>query len=181
GYRLLAPPYNFSQTLVGLIFAVYVVGMFSSPWMGHLAGKLGRRKVLWTALLLMLIGIGLTLATSVWLILAGLVVLTFGFFGGHSIASSWVGRRGGAARAQASSMYLFAYYLGSSVAGAAGGLFYADDGWTGVGLFVGLLVVSGLLVAWHLHRVPPLSAGDAGLVRAEPVPMSASQVLSHGS
>lgn len=181
GYRLLAPPYDFSQALVGLIFAVYVVGMFSSPWMGHLAGKLGRRKVLWTALLLMLIGIGLTLAASVWLILAGLVVLTFGFFGGHSIASSWVGRRGGAARAQASSMYLFAYYLGSSVAGAAGGLFYADDGWTGVGLFVGLLVVSGLLVAWHLHRVPPLVDGRAERVHAEAVPMSASPVLPHGS
>jgi len=39
-------------------------------------------------------------------------VVTFGFFGGHSIVSSWVGRRAGNAKAQASSMYLFAYYLG---------------------------------------------------------------------
>ncbi len=159
GYRLLAPPYKLSQTVVGLIFAVYVVGMFSSPWMGHLAGRLGRRRVLWTTFVLVLAGLALTMAKPVWLILAGLVVLTFGFFGGHSIVSSWVGRRGGAARAQAASMYLFAYYMGSSIAGASGGLFYAAGGWNGVGLFVAVLSLLGLLVAWRLHHVPPL-AGD---------------------
>ena len=46
--------------------------------------------------------------------------------------SSWVGRRAGSAKAQATSMYLFAYYLGSSIAGAAGGLCYAASGWPGV-------------------------------------------------
>lgn len=167
GYRLLAPPYNLSQAVVGLIFAVYVVGMFSSPWMGHLAGKLGRRKVLWMAFVLVLAGLGLTMAGSVWLILAGLVVLTFGFFGGHSIVSSWVGRRGGAAKAQAASLYLFAYYMGSSIAGASGGLFYAADGWMGVGMFVGVLSLAGLAIAWYLHNVPPL-AGD----HVPPTPMS---------
>ncbi len=167
GYRLLAPPYDFSQAWVGLIFMVYVVGMFSSPWMGHLAGKLGRRKVLWSAFALLLAGVGLTLAASVWGILAGLVVLTFGFFGGHSIISSWVGRRGGVSRAQASSMYLFAYYMGSSIAGAGGGLFYAAAGWNGIGGFVGVLAVAGLAIAWYLRRVPPL-AGTA----IPPTPMS---------
>src|SRR5215469_9524775 len=137
GYRLLAPPYNLSQTVVGLIFGIYLVGTFSSAWMGHLAGKLGRRKVLWTAFALMLVGLLLTVATSLWLIVLGITAITFGFFGGHSIVSSWVGRRGGAAKAQASSMYLFSYYMGSSVAGASGGLFYARHGWNGVALFVG--------------------------------------------
>ena len=31
GYRLLAPPYNLSQAVVGLIFGIYLVGTFSSP------------------------------------------------------------------------------------------------------------------------------------------------------
>lgn len=166
-YRLLAPPYNLSQAFVGLIFAVYVVGMFSSPWMGHLAGKLGRRKVLWITFALMLIGLLLTLAASLWLILAGLVVLTFGFFGGHSIVSSWVGRRAGTVKAQASSMYLFSYYMGSSIAGASGGVFYATGGWNGVGGFAGGLVLVGLLIAWRLQRIPPLTA-----MATPPTPMS---------
>ncbi len=157
GYRLLAPPYNLSQTVVGLIFGIYVVGMFSSPWMGHLAGKLGRRKVLWTAVTLMLAGALLTLAQPLALVMLGIVALTFGFFGGHSIVSSWVGRRAGSAKAQASSLYLCSYYVGSSVAGWAGGLFYASHGWTGVGVFVGLLVTAALLIAWRLYRLAPLA------------------------
>ena len=156
GYRLLASPYNLSQAVVGLIFGIYLVGTFSSAWMGHLAGRLGRRKVLWTAFALMLAGVALTAMDPLWLVMTGIVAVTFGFFGGHSIVSSWVGRRGGAAKAQASSMYLFSYYMGSSVAGASGGLFYASHGWNGVALFVGVLVLAGLLIAWRLRRLPPL-------------------------
>ncbi len=166
GYRLLAPPYSLSQTVVGLIFGIYLIGTFSSAWMGSLAGRLGRRKVLWTAFALMLAGIGLTMMSSLWLIMLGIVAITFGFFGGHSIVSSWVGRRAGNAKAQASSMYLFSYYMGSSIAGASGGLFYAAAGWNGVGAFVGLLVLIGLLVAWKLYRLQPL-----GNVATPPTPM----------
>lgn len=161
GYRLLAPPYNLSQTVVGLVFGIYVVGVFSSPWMGHLAGKLGRRKVLWVAVALLLAGVLLTLLQPLVLVLLGVVALTFGFFGGHSIVSSWVGRRAGAAKAQAASLYLFSYYTGSSVAGWAGGLFYARHGWNGVGWFVAALVLGALLIAWRLYRLPPLAGAPS--------------------
>jgi YNFM family putative membrane transporter len=167
GYRLLAPPYHLSQAVVGLIFGIYLVGTFSSAWMGHLAGRLGRRKVLWTAFVLMLAGVMLTMTRPLPLILLGIVAVTFGFFGGHSIVSSWVGRRAGAAKAQASSVYLFCYYLGSSVAGAGGGLFYASHGWNGVAVFVGVLVLAGLLIALRLVRLAPLVN-----VATPPTPMS---------
>jgi MFS transporter, YNFM family, putative membrane transport protein len=162
-YRLMAPPYGLSQSAVGLIFSVYLVGMLSSTWMGHLAGRLGRRKLLWIMFVVMLAGLLLTMLDSLWLIVSGIAVITFGFFGGHSIVSSWVGRRGGSAKAQASSMYLFAYYLGSSIAGAAGGLFYAARGWRGVASFVAMLFGLGLLFAWRLYHLPAL-----------PVPQSAA-------
>lgn len=156
GYRLLAPPYGLNQAVVGAIFSVYLIGTFSSAWMGHLAGKLGRRKVLWTAFALMLVGLALTATKPLALIVLGIVAVTFGFFGGHSIASSWVGRRAGNNKAQASSLYLFSYYMGSSIAGASGGLFYASHGWNGVAIFVGALIVVGLLIALRLYRLPPL-------------------------
>jgi YNFM family putative membrane transporter len=167
GYRLLAPPYSLSQAAVGLIFGIYLVGTFSSAWMGHMAGKLGRRKVLWTAFALMLAGVALTMLQPLPLIILGIVAVTFGFFGGHSIVSSWVGRRAGAAKAQAASVYLFCYYMGSSIAGASGGLFYASHGWNGVALFVGVLVLAGLLIALRLFRLPPLVD-----VATPPAPMS---------
>jgi YNFM family putative membrane transporter len=156
GYRLMAPPYAMSQARVGMIFSVYLVGVVSSSWIGHMAGRMGRRKVLWTMFLLTLTGLGLTMFGSLWLIIGGISVITFGFFGGHSIVSSWVGRRAGGAKAHAASIYLFVSYMGSSVAGAAGGVFYAGAGWRGVGAFVAGLMSFGLMVAWRLYYLPPL-------------------------
>ena len=164
GYRLLAPPYSLSQATVGLIFSVYVVGIFSSSWIGHVAGRRGRRKVLWTMFVLMFVGLGLTLLQPVAAVVAGIVVVTFGFFGGHSIASSWVGRRAGRAKAQAASMYLFVYYLGSSSAGAVGGLFYERMGWNGVCAFIATLLTVGVLCAWRLYHLTPLASVPAAAV-----------------
>ena len=161
GYRLIAPPYALSQTVVGMIFGVYLVGIFSSSWIGHLAGRLGRRKVLWTMFALELAGLGLTLFSSLWLIVAGVAVITFSFFGGHSIVSSWVGRRAGTAKAQAAAVYMFVYYLGAAIAGAAGGLFYAASGWNGVAAFIAALLVLGLLFSWRLYYIQPLAVAQA--------------------
>jgi len=131
-YRLLAPPYSLSQTVVGSIFLVYLIGIGSSAWVGNLAGRLGRRRVLWTMFLLMISGIGLTMFRPLPVVILGVAVLTFGFYGGHSITSSWVGLRARQAKAQASSLYLFSYYLGSSVIGFTGGFFWSTYGWAGV-------------------------------------------------
>ncbi|MEJ2674505.1 MAG: MFS transporter [Acidihalobacter sp.] len=161
GYRLLGAPYDLSQGGVGAIFAVYLVGIFSSAWMGHLAGRLGRHRMLWTAFALILAGIGLTLLRPLPAVVLGLAVLTFGFFGGHSIVSSWVGRRAGSSKAQASSLYLFSYYMGSSIAGFCGGFFWSAEGWAGVAAFTGLLTLAGLGVALRLVRLAPLGAADS--------------------
>jgi len=70
------------------------------------------------------------------------------------VASSWVGARAGSMRAEASALYLFAYYMGSSVLGAVGGLAYTQWDWAGVGAFTGVLTVLGTGVAMHLWRRP---------------------------
>ncbi len=41
-FRLEAPPYSLSQAMVGLVFLVYLLGSFSSAWIGGLASRLGR-------------------------------------------------------------------------------------------------------------------------------------------
>lgn len=157
GFRLLDPPFSLSQTVIGLIFSVYVAGMVSSPVTGELASRFGRRRVLWLATGLGLAGILMTLSDSLVLIVGGVVVTTVGFFGAHSVASGWVGRRALRDRAQASSVYLCMYYLGSSVLGTAGGWFFAHAGWNGVVLFVGGLYGLALAVALRLSRLAPLA------------------------
>jgi YNFM family putative membrane transporter len=156
-YRLLAAPYCLSQSLVGSVSAVYVAGIYSSPSIGALADKLGRRRVLWVVASIMLAGVLVTLASPLWAILLGLLLFSFGFFGAHSVSSSWIGRRARQARGQASSLYLLCYYIGGSLAGTTGGFFWHDYGWTGLGLFIASLLAAAVLVAVRLIRVPPLS------------------------
>ncbi|HJV18181.1 MAG TPA: MFS transporter, partial [Bacillales bacterium] len=139
---LLAPPYSLSQTIVGFIFVVYLVGTVSSTWMGMLADQHGRRKILQVTLVILLLGAFITLNTNLWLKLIGIAIFTFGFFGGHSIASGWIGKIATHDKAQASSLYLFFYYIGSSIGGTAGGTFYSNYGWIGV---VGMIVILSLI------------------------------------
>ena len=164
GYRLLAPPYGLGQAAVGLIFSVYLVGVASSAVMGHLAVRAGRRRVLAGNLLLMGAGLLVTLAHPVWAIVLGVAGVTAGFFGAHSVASAWVGYRAQGARAQASALYLFAYYGGSSVVGSALGLVWSRWQWGGIVAAVGILLAlafagavvmpAGRKIGWTVP-VPP--------------------------
>ncbi|HWT68711.1 MAG TPA: MFS transporter [Pseudomonas sp.] len=156
GYRLLAEPYHLEQAFVGLLSLVYLSGIYSSAKVGSLADRLGRRKVLWCTIVLMIAGLALTMFPPLALVIFGMLVFTFGFFGAHSVASSWIGRRATKAKGQASSLYLFSYYAGSSVAGTAGGVFWHVGGWNGIGLFIGALLLVALGVALKLAKLPPL-------------------------
>lgn len=152
GYSLMASPYNLSQTVVGCIFFVYLVGTFSSTYMGQLADHIGSSKVLCLSIGIMLAGCLITLNGHLYLKILGVAILTFGFFGSHSVASSWVGRCGAADKAQASSLYLLFYYLGSSVMGAVGGKFLSWYAWSGVVFMISIALVAALFLAVRLFR-----------------------------
>jgi YNFM family putative membrane transporter len=158
GYRLIAAPFSLSQTQIGLIFAVYLFGIVSSTLAGSLSGKLGRRVVLPATFILMLAGTAMTLSNQLWLIICGVTVLTIGFFGTHSVASAWVGARAQVGKAQASSLYLFAYYMGSSVIGSLGGVFWSLRGWHGVVSMACALLLLGLVIALWLYAMPAQAA-----------------------
>ncbi|BES84939.1 MFS transporter [Pectobacterium araliae] len=152
GYRLLAPPYLLSQAVVGLLSVVYLTGSYSSPKAGALTSRYGRGPVLSIAILLMLTGLGITALTPVFAIFGGMMLFTAGFFAAHSVASSWIGQRARRAKGQASSMYLFSYYLGSSLAGTLGGFFWHSFGWMGITVFLAALLLSALFVSLILKR-----------------------------
>jgi YNFM family putative membrane transporter len=157
GYRLLAPPYAMRQSAVGALSILYLLGIFSSVWAGKLADRLGRRNVLWIVMLAMLGGLLLTLAPSLILIVIGMGLFTFGFFASHSVASSWVGRRARPPQALASALYLFFYYLGSSVVGWLSGIVWGHAGWAGVVAILGSVLALAMLVALRLRGLAPLA------------------------
>nr|WP_202631262.1 MFS transporter [Pantoea ananatis] len=152
GYRLLGAPWHLSQAVVGLLSVVYLTGSWSSPKAGALTSRFGRGPVMFGSTFIMLMGLLLTAFNGIVLIFIGMMLFTAGFFAAHSVASGWIGPRARRAKGQASSLYLFSYYVGSSVAGTAGGFFWHQFGWGGLTLFISALLLLALWVAWQLHR-----------------------------
>lgn len=146
-YKLLDEPYSLSASIVGWIFIVYLVGTFSSAWFGSLSDRFGRQCVLFVGILIMFSGALLTLPVNLVIKIAGITIFTFGFFGAHSIASGGVSFRAKKDKAQASSLYLFAYYFGSSVGGTTGGVFWHYYGWNGIVVFISGMLFIALILA----------------------------------
>lgn len=129
---LLMDEYHLSPAMVGWVFLIYLTGALSSSVFGRLTDILPSRKVLPIGLAIMFVGGLVTLAPSLLLRIVGLCIFSIGFFGSHSTASGWVGRISGDTKAQASSLYLFAYYIGAGVLGTVGGILYSHLQWAGV-------------------------------------------------
>lgn len=162
GFRLSAAPFSLGQTELGAIFLLYLVGTWSSAWSGQLADRYGRRRVLWLMITICCGGLATTLSMHLPVIIAGVAIFTFGYFGAHTTASGWTSRRAGERRALAAAIYLFGYYLGGSMIGSASGVAWAMGGWPTVVAVLGISVLCALIIAVRLRSVsPPLPAGFA--------------------
>ncbi|MFE7456259.1 MFS transporter [Streptomyces sp. NPDC057554] len=155
GYRLAEEPFGLPQGIIGSIFLIYLVGTVSSAAAGRLVARLGRRGALYLAVSTTAAGLLLSLSESLLAVLAGLVLITAGFFAGHAVASSSVSRTATEGRAQASALYQSAYYLGSSAGGTLGAVAFHTGGWAAtvaLGLFAVLGVVSITLYGTRVAR-----------------------------
>ena len=160
-FRLLGPGFNLSQSQVAFIFLAYAFGGCGSSVIGRLVDRFGRVPVLFSSLGIMTAGLLLTLLQPLVAVILGIVVFTIGFFGAHAIASAWVGSFAGQARGQASSLYLFSYYLGSSVSGTGGGFFFTTWGWNGVAVLILLLIGAACLAGLRLKSLAGASVASS--------------------
>ncbi|WP_180178052.1 MFS transporter [Acinetobacter sp. YH01005] len=151
-YHLLEEPYQLSQTWIGLISIAYLAGIYSSPRAASWGKRFGRVKVLPSMLLMMLFGLLIMLIPAFWSVILGLIVFTFAFFAAHSTASSWVSVQSLQYRAVGSSLYLFCYYLGSSILGSSSGLVWEISGWIGLTSFIAVILMIGLFLAIQLNK-----------------------------
>lgn len=147
--------FGLPAALSGLVYVVYLSGTWSSARAGVLLKRHGHGVVVLASSILMLLGALAAASGSLWVTLLGLLVFTASFFALHSTASGWVGLIAERDRAEASSMYVFCYYMGSSILGAATGRAYEALPWAGfVGVLAGLLGVLAVVSAalWKAER-----------------------------
>lgn len=146
GFRLIDPPFAIPLWLASFVFVAYLAGTVTSPWAGRLASSRGRLPVLIASLAIMAAGVALTVVDQLWAVVAGLLVMTAGFFAAHAIASGWApALAAGPARAQAASLYYLGYYGGSSLFGWLLGFAFTAGGWGGVaGGVLAMIAVAAL-------------------------------------
>ena len=157
-YRLLSEPFQLSHLWIGLLSIAYLAGIYSSPQAARWSRKIGRIGILAVMIISMLVGILLMYFDHLLMIFIGLLVFTFAFFAAHSTASSWVAILSLQYRAVGSSLYLFCYYLGSSILGSGSGLIWERFGWDGLSIFLSVVLCIGLWTVYILQT--QLSASD---------------------
>lgn len=143
-YELLAPPFNLSQTQIGLIYFLFLAGTLASTVMGRLSDSFGNGKTLFVSIFVIIFGILLTCAGVLAIKLLGIAFVTYGFFGGHSAAASWLGKLDNSDKARLSAGYMFFFYVGASVIGSLGGKFLTNFGWSGVAGFMTVILIVAL-------------------------------------
>lgn len=166
-FHLAAAPYGLDLRQLSLLFTVYLVGMLVTPLAGRLAWRFGQRRVFFAAVACSVLGIALTLASSLVLIVIGLTLSSVGVFIAQSMATSQVPVFARQARSSAVGLYVMCYYIGGSVGAFAPSVVWLHAGWPGC---VALVILVQLLIAVAALRIWPARAESAQQAVHQPQP-----------
>lgn len=149
---LAEPPYALSQSVIGLIFAVFLVPSIVTPVLSRLSRVLGQRGGFLATQLIGLAGLGLTLVPHVLPIVLGLTLSCVAVFAGQSSCTAAAPQFLPERRSTAVGTYLSGYYLGGALGAVVPAGMYRAHGWEGVVLLDALIVAGSVLLAWVAWR-----------------------------
>lgn len=146
-FRLDSPPFSLGAAEV-IVYLAYPIGIAAPALFHRLSARWGRATASIVGALALLAATAILVPPHVVAVFAGLGLLTVAFLGTHSVLSGWVVARAqsvGRSTSRASSAYLLAYYLGSTLAGTASTHLWAVGGWAAV-IALGALACAASLV-----------------------------------
>ncbi|ATH59053.1 MULTISPECIES: MFS transporter [Staphylococcus] len=152
GFVLADEPYRLHDSLISFIYLLFLIGMISSILNAKLRSKLGTLNALKFSILLLIVGICITLLPPLSFKILGLAFSVYAFFSGHAIASAVVAGRAEHHKAQASSLYLLFYYMGSSVGGTLAGYFYSLLQWPGVVIMITSFMIIAFIISLTIRQ-----------------------------
>ncbi|WP_454732653.1 MULTISPECIES: MFS transporter [Cupriavidus] len=159
---LSAPPHAMSHTAIGAFGLVGAAGALAAARTGRLADRgLGQRTTGVALVLLLACWLPLALAPqSLWLLVAGVLVLDLAGQAIHVTNQSLVFRVRPEAHGRMVGCYMLFYALGSGAGAIASTHVYARAGWSGV-CVLGAVISLAALVFWALTlRAMPAQAGQ---------------------
>jgi predicted MFS family arabinose efflux permease len=143
-FLLAAPPFHLGPGLLGSVFAVYLVGMVTTPVTGSLMRRFPEQVPLSLGASMFVGGVALTMIPSLPAIVAGLALASAGTFLSQSAATNFVAQHSDGARSAAVGLYTTCYYVGGSAGAVVPGVLWYSHGWAGV---VALLTAANFAAA----------------------------------
>jgi MFS transporter, YNFM family, putative membrane transport protein len=154
-FRLAAPPYKFSPSLLGALFFTYLAGTAVTPWTGRVVMRYGRRALMIGVISVWLAGLALLLAPPVPMIMLGLALCAGCGMLCQATSTGYVTASVNQGRSSAIGLYVSSFYIGGSVGGVAAGALWGTAGWWAVvALSAAVVVTMGMIVIFVWSAKP---------------------------
>jgi len=152
-FHLAGPPYFFSSTLLGALFATYLAGSVAVPWVGRAIVLYGRRRLIVGIIAIWICGALLLLAPPVSVIIAGLTVCAICGMVCQAVSTGYVVTTAKEGRSSAAGLYASSFYIGGSAGAFLVGLIWHATGWTGcVAAIIAVQAIMAVIVAFAWER-----------------------------
>ncbi len=155
-FHLAGPPYFFTPTLLGALFATYLGGSIAAPWVGRAIILFGRRRFILGVIATWICGALLLLAPPVSVVIVGLAICAICGMVCQAVSTGYVITTAKEGRSSAAGLYASTFYLGGSAGAFLIGFVWQATGWTGcVAAIVAVQAIMAAIVAlaWERSRI----------------------------
>ena len=136
-FHLAAPPFSLSTAALSSLFFVYLVGLLVTPVAGYLITRTGLRTGIAAAMLLSMLGVVLTLAPSLPIVILGLALVCSGVFIAQTASQSFLRiATPPESRVTGAGIYMSFYYLGGTAGGVVPSIFWSIGKWPACVAFI---------------------------------------------
>ncbi len=143
-YYLSKSPFNLSSAQLGNLFLVLLVGVFVSPIVGKYSDKIGRVKILFFGIFVLIIGILLSLIQSYIFVVVGIGLVTVGMFSVQSVAPTYLGDLAPNDKPTVAILYQTFFYLGGALGTLIPAFIWKNYQYEGVAILSVILLLIGI-------------------------------------
>jgi predicted MFS family arabinose efflux permease len=152
-FHLAAPPFSLSTAALSSLFFVYLVGLLVTPVAGYLITRTGLRTGIAAAMLLSMLGVILTVAPSLPVVILGLALVCSGVFIAQTASQSFLRiATPPESRVTGAGLYMSCYYLGGTAAGVVPAIFWSIGKWPACVAFILVTQSVALVIALYSWR-----------------------------
>lgn len=143
---------GFNGTKTGLIYFGYFIGVLVAFNVNRIVVFFGNApKAMFIGAIIFITGLFFLEFDKFWIIFCAMLVVCFGNFIGHSIASGYINRINDTHKGIANGLYVSIYYLGGSLGSIVPSFIYTQYGWKIFLISIGILVVISLIFSGLLN------------------------------